>query len=70
MRAYNLFRRKGRAAFYCAVPEDLAVPSFVTDPKWAFDGKIEVGCATPAGFNVAAAETGARFNGFYLYQEV
>lgn len=70
MRAYNIFRRKGRAAFYCAVPEDLVVPRFVTDQNWVFGGKVEAGCAVPAGFDAAAAETGARFNGFYLFQEV
>ena len=70
MRAYNIFRRKGRAAFYCAVAEDHVVPRFVTDQKWAFDGKLQAGCATPGGFDASAAETGTRFNGFYLFQEV
>jgi hypothetical protein len=30
MRAYNLFRRKGEADLFCAVPEDIPVPAFVT----------------------------------------
>jgi hypothetical protein len=70
MRAYNLFRRKGRAALFCAVPEDLAVPSFVTDENWAFERTIGAGGAMPPGFDEVGAEIGARFNGFYLFQEI
>ncbi len=33
MRAYNLFRRKGEADLYCAVPQNVPVPEFVTDEQ-------------------------------------
>ena len=54
MRAYNLFRRKGVDAVYCAVPEDCAVPRFLTTNTWAFSGKIHEPAATPIGFDEAA----------------
>ena len=70
MRVYNLFRRKGANALYCAVPEDITVPSFVTDERWEFSGKVEAGSHAPVGFDIVAAEAGARFNGFYIFQTV
>jgi hypothetical protein len=36
MRAYNLFRHKGETDLYCAVPEDLAVPAFLTEDAWEY----------------------------------
>ena len=66
MRANNLFRRKGVDAVYCAVPEDCAVPRFLTTNTWAFSGKVQEPGATPIGFN-ESADTSVRFNGFYLF---
>lgn len=66
MSAYNLFRKEGCAAFYCAVPEDRVLPSFVRGPVWVFSGRVEDGGAHPLAFDMKAAETGARFNGFHL----
>jgi hypothetical protein len=70
MHAYNLFRRKGPFPLYCAVPEDFAVPHFVTEARWAFERKIELGSNGPAGFDLASADDSARFNGFYLFQQI
>ena len=67
MRAYNLFRRKGVDAVYCAVPEDCAVPRFLTTNTWAFSGKVQEPAATPIGFNESAANTSIRFNGFISF---
>jgi hypothetical protein len=67
MRAYNLFRRKGQDAVYCAVPEDCAVPLFLTVKTWAFSGKLDEPTATPVGFDETAAHASVRFNGFYLF---
>ncbi|ACL57755.1 hypothetical protein [Methylobacterium nodulans] len=67
MRSYNLFRLKDPSGLVCAVPEDYAVPSFVTGSRWVFDGKLD-GSAHPLGFDRAAAATAVRFNGFYLFQ--
>ena len=38
-RVYNLFRRKGLDALFCAVPEERAVPGFVTARRWEFTGR-------------------------------
>ena len=70
MRAYNLFRRKGLDALVCAVPEHVVVPGFVTDQHWAFSGRVLSGYGAPAGFDERTAAACARFNGFYLFQEV
>ena len=66
MQTYNLFRSKCEG-LYCAVPEDHAVPRFVTSHLWEFSGKAEQG-ESPIRFNRAAAEAGVRFNGFYLFE--
>ncbi|MFE1600956.1 hypothetical protein [Methylobacterium sp. ID0610] len=68
MRSYNLFRLKDPNGLVCAVPEDYAVPSFVTGARWIFDGKLDGTVARPLGFDRAAAATAVRFNGFYLFQ--
>lgn len=66
MRAYNLFRRKDEADLYCAVPEDVAVPEFLTDSAWEYAQSLEAD--VPSGFDAKAAESSALLNGFYLFQ--
>ena len=68
MNAYNLFRSKGQEGLYCAVPEDHAVPNFVTGDHWEFSGKVDQALSAPLGFNDGAATAGVRFNGFYLFE--
>ncbi len=65
MRAYNLFRRKDEADLYCAVPEDIAVPSFVTQETWEFAKSLEL--EVLSGFDATAAEASVQANGFYLF---
>ena len=67
MQTYNLFRSKSEG-LYCAVPEDCAVPGFLTGEFWEFSGKADQQLGAPAGFNGAAAIIGIRFNGFYLFE--
>ena len=68
MPGYNLFRHRDRQDLVCAVPEDCAVPGFIAEATWDFDGKVTDLAAAPRGFDVSAATTGVRFNGFYLFQ--
>ena len=70
MRSYNLFCSKASEGIICAVPEDCAVPGFVTEQGWAFGGKLEGPDGRSFGFDGRAAETAVRFNGFYLFQAV
>jgi hypothetical protein len=65
MRAYNLFRRKDEADLYCAVPEDIAVPSFVTEETWEFARSLKL--EVLSGFDATAAEESVKANGFYLF---
>jgi hypothetical protein len=65
MRAYNLFRRKGEADLYCAVPQDVPVPSFVTADEWEYARPLDI--ETLSGFDATAARTSAATNGFYLF---
>ena len=65
MRAYNLFRRKDEADLYCAVPEDFAVPLFVTQETWEFAQSLEL--EVLSGFDATAAEASVKANGFYLF---
>jgi hypothetical protein len=65
MRTYNLFRRKDKADLYCAVPEDVAVPVFVTEELWEYAHSLDIG--TLSGFDAEAAHVSAEANGFYLF---
>lgn len=67
MRAYNLFRSKGQHALYCAVPEDCIVPTFLTAADWEFSGRLDEGGGRPFGFDMRAADTGVRYNGFHIF---
>jgi hypothetical protein len=67
MRAYNLFRSKGRSALYCAVPEEYTVPAFLTAATWEFSGRIDERAGRPFAFDAEAARTGVRYNGFHLF---
>jgi hypothetical protein len=66
MYAYNLFRSTTADGLVCAVPEERSVPPFVVGPHWEFGGRLNER-ETPLGFDVQAAATGVRFNGFYLF---
>lgn len=70
MRSYNLFRLKDGDGLCCAVPENRAVPGFVSGGRWTFGGKVEDSSSHLPGFNGKAAATAVRFNGFYLFQTV
>ena len=42
MQTYNLFRRQHEEDLYCAVPEDVPVPPFVTDERWEWAQSLDV----------------------------
>jgi hypothetical protein len=65
MHTYNLFRRKGAADLFCAVPEDVPVPHFVTPGAWEYERSLDI--ETLSGFDATAAETSSGANGFYLF---
>jgi hypothetical protein len=65
MRTYNLFRRRDDADLYCAVPQDQAVPSFLTDHAWEYAEALDVTAFSK--FDASAAEASAAANGFYLF---
>jgi hypothetical protein len=64
MRAYNLFRRKDATDLFCAVPEDIPVPVFVTPQAWSYACSLDIQALSCFD---AAAETSAGANGFYLF---
>ena len=68
MPAYNLFRHRRKQDLVCAAPEDCAVPGFIAEETWIFDGKVTEMTAAPMGFHASAAAASIRFNGFYLFQ--
>jgi hypothetical protein len=41
MLTYNLFRHKDEAGLYCAVPEDVPVPAFLSDDEWVYSCPID-----------------------------
>jgi len=65
MRTYNLFRRKGVADLFCAVPQDVPVPNFVSADEWEYARPLDV--ETLSAFDATAAEKSAATNGFYLF---
>ncbi|KQP51302.1 hypothetical protein ASG40_19650 [Methylobacterium sp. Leaf399] len=68
MQSYNVFCLKSVRGLCCAVPETSAVPRFLKADRWTFDGKLDQAGRVPSGFDGQAAQTGVRFNGFYLFQ--
>jgi hypothetical protein len=66
--AYNFFRNRQRPDLLCAVPECEPVPGFLVTEGWSFEYSLRECQATPPGFDERAANEGARFNGFYLFQ--
>lgn len=65
---YNLFKNKQRSEILCAVPEDHPIPGFLGPEQWTFDRPLRPLDMLPPGFHERAAQTGVRFNGFYLFQ--
>ena len=68
MLAYNLFRHRGEHDLFCAVPEDFAVPAFLSDEAWEFTGKVDEPETAPADFDLKTATTAVRFNGCYFFE--
>ena len=66
-RAYNLFRNREFPDIICAVPEVCPVPGFIDPEQWTFEQSLRSAEPPPAGFQVKAARTAVRFNGFYLF---
>lgn len=64
-----MFRNLERIDLCCAVPEDQAVPPFVTSAAWVFVGRTTPG-SKPRGFEPEIALEGAARIGFYLFQEI
>jgi len=65
MRAYNRFRRKGEADLFCAVPENVPVPTCVTADEWEYARRLDLEALS--GFDADAALVSAAANGFYLF---
>ena len=38
---YNLFRHKDEADLFCAVPEDIPVPIFLSNEEWVYSCPID-----------------------------
>ncbi len=65
---YNVFRHRTKPELFCAVPVDQPVPGFIMWEQWTFDQSLYPADPCPSGFRPQAAQDGARFNGFYLFQ--
>jgi hypothetical protein len=65
---YNVFQHRTKSELFCAVPVDQPVPAFILWEQWAFNQTLHPLDPCPPGFRPQAAQDGARFNGFYLFQ--
>ena len=65
---YNVFQHRTKPELFCAVPVDQPVPAFIMWEQWAFHQSLHPADPCPPGFRPQAAQDGARFNGFYLFQ--
>ena len=70
MTTYNLFRRKFGHEFYCAVPEDRVVPSFIKSDGWEFYGKIDTHARRPREWDMGEVEAAVRASGYYMFEVV
>jgi hypothetical protein len=62
---YNLFRYGLGPDLLCAIPEDRPVPIFIEAPNWTYAGRADA--LAQGVFDLEAARTAVRFNGFYLF---
>jgi hypothetical protein len=67
-RSFNLFRRVDAPELRCAVPQDRAVPRFITADGWEFAGTLSDGESSPTGFDARAAGPLSGWNGFYIFE--
>ena len=65
---YNVFQHRTKPELFCAVPVDQPVPAFIMWEQWAFNQSLHRSDPCPSGFRPQAAQDGARFNSFYLFQ--
>jgi hypothetical protein len=70
MPPYKLFRSRNWPDLACAVPEDRALPPFMTDASWEFVGTLTSATHPQIKFDETAADVGVRYCGFYLFQVV
>lgn len=66
--AYQLFRNQLRPQLFCATPENRPMPGFLAPEHWSFECLLRSWEIAPQGFREAAAASGVRLNGFYLFQ--
>lgn len=64
---YNLFRRRMEPELFCAVPEDVPVPSFIGGGAWDFGGRLVEEATAPRGFDAGAARQSIALNSFYVF---
>lgn len=67
-RSFNLFRRVDAPELRCAVPQDRAVPRFITADGWEFVGTLSGDDDAPNGFDARAAGPLSGWNGFYIFE--
>jgi hypothetical protein len=67
-RGFNLFRRIDGPELICAVPDNRAVPGFITNEGWTFVERVEAGEELPRGFDAHASDSVIAWNGFYLFE--
>ena len=65
---YTVFRNSRRPSFYCAVPEDRPVPSFVREPTWSYECTTTPDEPLPRGFDEEVAHYASNLQGFYTFR--
>lgn len=69
MTMFNLFRSRDVPHLLCAVPQERTIPDFLQADTWVHSGTVRAEESASAGFNARTARDGARFNGFYLFEQ-
>ncbi len=64
---WNMFGRAPECNVWCAVPAELALPSFLFNGAWMFRGQQRNAGGGLPGLDQRVAGHGAALNGFYMF---
>ena len=64
---FNLFRQKGEPTILCALRDGAALPGFLHEGGWQFEGKVEAVDGVLHELDAQAAEAVIDTTGYYIF---
>lgn len=64
---FNLFHHKQEPSIHCALRDGAALPDFLRNRAWRYDGKVETVDGTLQQLDARAAEAVIDTTGYYIF---